>query len=120
MSIWGTMKIAACALLCLTGPGLAASACLFTAECFEADGCAESGFTLDLADADDAGRVVAATEFGDLTGRGLERAAVGVSYVLEGAGAVYLLTMSGTDARLSVHMEGPIVATYLGTCDAGQ
>ena len=97
--------------------------CVFETECFEADVCAESTFRFDFEKGGGAGAntvnsgVQAVTEFGDLGGYFLKQDGDVDTIAFEGPGAFYFLTVAGRDARLSVHMEGPLVVTYLGACE---
>ena len=115
--------ISAAALACAT-PVLAKTYCVFSSECFEADACTDSSFRLDFEKGGDAGAarvssgVTARTEFGDLGGFIIKQDGDQDTIAFEGPGAFYFLTVAGRDARLSVHMEGPLVVTYLGTCEA--
>lgn len=111
------------ALLC-AAPALAKTYCVFETECFEAEVCTPSTLRFDFDKGGGAGAarissvVQATTEFGDLGGFFIKQDGDTDTIAFEGAGAFYFLTVTGRDARLSVHMEGPMVVTYLGTCEA--
>lgn len=103
------------------GMGLAATACSFETECFEAEACGDAAFLFEFSDNGGGARLQqglsASTEFEDMGGYVVRADQTSVSYAFEGSGATYFLTVAGDDARLSVHMEGPVVATYLGVCE---
>ena len=116
------MRIAAvCLAMALPGMVSATTYCSFEQECFEADACGDAGFLFEYIDNANGARlqqgVTASTEFGDLGGYVLRRDESSVSYAFEGPGAMYFLTVENAAARLSVHMEGPMVVTYLGRCE---
>ncbi|MEL6242577.1 MAG: hypothetical protein AAFV87_02795 [Pseudomonadota bacterium] len=116
------MRIAAtCIALALPCVVSATTYCSFEQECFEADACGDAAFLFEYTDNANGARlqqgVTASTEFGDLGGYVMRRDETSVSYAFEGPGAMYFLTVEDAVARLSVHMEGPIVVTYLGRCE---
>lgn len=104
------------AMLALTaGAAQAQMVCQFEAECFEQDGCMESGFGLTVIEGENG--LVFETEFGDLNVVHFGPSSVYFVGLAEGEGARYLLSsVADGDARLSVHLEGPIAVTYLGQC----
>ncbi len=97
--------------------------CIFDVECFEGDACSAAAFRIDITKGSDAGDarspngVQAKTEFGDLSGYMLKQTPEVVTYAFEGDGAFYFLSLEGRDARLSVHMPGPMRVGYQGTCE---
>ncbi len=109
--------------VCLPVAASAKTYCVFQTECFEAEACAESTFRLDFEGGGSAGGtrlsngVVAETEFGDLPGYVIRQSEGAATYAFETGSAMYFLSFEGRDARLSVHMEGPMVVGYLGTCE---
>lgn len=94
-------------VLSVVASGAAADmACSFGTECFDGEACGESGFSLSIVgDAME-------TEFGSYPVQDL-----GGALYAAGDGAHYLLTTGDSGARLSVHMDGPMVVSYLGTCE---
>lgn len=98
--------------------------CLFTTECVEDAACADAAFRMDLfvPGAPGGARLQtglrAVTDFGDLSGYSLSRSPDVALHVFEGSGAHYVPSVGTDAARLSVHMEGPMVVSYLGICEA--
>lgn len=96
-------------------PALAALECNFQQECFEAEGCQSSTFALEAAL--DGEVLDLSTEFGalevmhHLSEPGL------LSVFARDSGAAYLLSSGEDGARLSVHVEGPLAVTYIGSCE---
>ncbi|UWQ17027.1 hypothetical protein [Jannaschia sp. M317] len=97
------------AALC-AGAARAEMTCAFEAECFETEACAGTTFALDIVDGDPIRFV---TEFGDLAMTYF----ADDTWLAQGQGMSLLLSR-GEDgaARASVHLPGPLVTTYLGTC----
>ena len=107
------MKPVLTVLAVLTALPAAAGDCTFTTECFEAEACAQTQFSVTISD--DAATLV--TDFGDLAVVFAE----GPVLVAQDANATYLLTTLPEGARLSTQMTGsPMVVTYLGQCEAPQ
>lgn len=95
-----------------------AMVCTFETECFEQDGCMESGFGFEIFTSEE-GIVQFATEFGDLpVAWSVDEPGVYMGLAV-GAGARYFLSTEGEAARLSVHLEGPVAVTYIGRCEGG-
>lgn len=92
--------------------------CRFEQECFEAEACTVADFALDIEGHATEG-VTATTDFGPLEGSIITRDGTARHLVLEGPGAIYFLSIGESGARLSVHMEGPVMVSYLGTCEGG-
>jgi hypothetical protein len=92
--------------------------CTFEAECFEQDGCMESGFGFEVMTSDE-GALQFVTEFGDLDLVWSSDDIGTFSGVATGAGAQYFLTSGPDGARLSVHLDGPVAVTYIGQCEGG-
>lgn len=103
--------------------------CNFTAECMAGEACADTTFSLayqvtTCPRAPGPRGISAVADFGDLSGIELDNGCSGTGpevanrFALSGDGATYLLTLHGSDARLSVHMDGPMAITYQGTCEA--
>ena len=90
--------------------------CRFEQECFEAEACTAADFALDIEEHATEG-VTATTDFGPLQGSIIKRDETARHLVLEGPGAMYFLSIGESGARLSVHMEGPILVSYLGACE---
>ncbi len=89
-------------------------ACTFTTECFEADACTEANFAAEVAVENE--RI--STEFGDLTIVAVKRTPANLTLFATGDGAEYLLSVTPQAARLTTHAnEGPMVISYLGTCE---
>lgn len=87
----------------------AQTTCNFATECFEAEACADTQFTVTISA--DAATLV--TDFGDLA----VVFADGPVMVAQDANATYLLTTLPDGARLSTQMTGsPMVVTYMGAC----
>lgn len=105
---------------CLALPWQSAAAlttCRFETECFEAETCDDSGFEIELNG--DVSEIW--TEYSTLRVVYDHVGRAGFSVMAEDGGAVYLLTIAPDDsARLSVHMEGPVAVTYLGSCEGGE
>ncbi|MCK0143681.1 hypothetical protein [Aliiroseovarius sp. F20344] len=90
-----------------------AQECLFETECYEADACQETAFSL-TADLDGE-RLI--TDFGDLTIVAAKQSGALTTIFSTGDGAEYLLSRNGDTARFTAHAnDGPTVITYLGTC----
>lgn len=102
----------------LMAGGAQAMTCTFEAECFEQDGCMESGFGFEVTTSD-AGALQFVTEFGDLEVVWSAEDIGTFSGVATGAGAQYFLTHGPEGARLSVHLDGPVAVTYIGQCEGG-
>lgn len=127
MRIWNEKKRAGLVFalaMCAAPAAVAAKTyCIFETECFEAEACSESTFRFDFEKGGGAGAarvssgVQATTEFGDLGGFIIKQEGDVDTIAFEGPGAFYFLTVAGRAARLSVHMEGPLVVTYLGACE---
>ncbi len=108
------MKIVfATLLIALPLPALAFE-CNFTTECYEAEPCAETDFTLDVAIAEK----TLTTDYGDLTIVAVKEVGGLKTLFATGQGAEYLLSVSPEAARLSSQSnDGPQVITYLGQCE---
>ena len=110
----------------LAAPAAAKTSCVFTRECLEAEACADAAFEMRF-EAPGAGGatrlqsgLVAETDFGELPGYAIRQGADSKSYVFEGDGTTYLLTVSGRDARLAAHVaDGPLMINYIGNCLGG-
>ena len=88
--------------------------CSFNTECFEAEACAEANFTASV----DVESEKITTEFGDLTIVAVKQETRTMTLFATGAGAEYLLSVTPQAARLTTHAnEGPMVISYLGTCE---
>lgn len=91
-----------------------AQTCTFTTECYEAEACQDTSFSLTAA-LDDAKLV---TDFGDLTVVGVKNDAPVTTVFATGEGAEYLLSRNAGTARFTAHSnDGPTSITYLGTCE---
>lgn len=87
--------------------------CVFETECYEADACQETAFSL-TADLDGE-RLI--TDFGDLTIVAAKHSGALTTLFATGDGAEYLLSRNGDTARFTAHAnDGPTVISYLGTC----
>ncbi|WP_095589654.1 hypothetical protein [Actibacterium ureilyticum] len=107
------MKPVLTVLAALAALPAAARDCTFATECFEAEACADTQFSVTISD--DGTTLV--TDFGDLA----VVFADGPVLVAQDANATYLLTDLPEGARLSTQMTGsPMVVTYLGQCEAAE
>lgn len=99
-------------LIALTAtPALAGTTCTFALECYEAEACAESTFTLDVTETG------FSSLFGDMEILNQDSDAYSATYYAMGPGARYLLsTAPDGGARFTVHTVGPQVVSYLGQC----
>ncbi|WP_424939947.1 hypothetical protein [Aliiroseovarius sp. S253] len=87
--------------------------CSFTTECYEAEACQDTSFSV-IADLTGE-RLI--TDFGDLTIVAAKQAGNLTTLFATGDGAEYLLSRNGDTARFTAHAnEGPAAITYLGTC----
>ncbi|SIT14979.1 hypothetical protein SAMN05421759_12140 [Roseivivax lentus] len=94
--------------------------CRFTTECFEAEACAETEFTLDIEMAEAATQIVQlVTDAETMTGEGQMLDQGGFLFQGGNANGAHLLTAAPDGAaRYSVHyFEGPMIVTYHGTCE---
>ncbi|MBU2982340.1 hypothetical protein KO498_11030 [Lentibacter algarum] len=88
--------------------------CSFVTECFEAEACGETTFT---AEVDIKGEKLE-TEFGDLSIVAVKERPALKTMFATGDGAEYLLSITPQGARLTTHAnEGPLVISYLGSCE---
>ena len=107
------MRIALALTLALSPLPLVAQDCNFLTECYEAEACQDTAFSLT---ADLPGERLV-TDFGDLTIVAAKRAGRLTTLFATGDGAEYLLSRNGDAARFTAHAnEGPAAITYLGTC----
>lgn len=113
------------ALILMTLPVMteANTLCRFTIECFEAEACAESAFEMRLSlpetQATVTSRLVAQTDSGSFPGYALRGGPERRQFFFDADTAGYMLTLSGSDARLAVHIDdGPLMVNYSGRCEA--
>jgi hypothetical protein len=94
--------------------------CDFERECFEAEACTDSNFSASFITDVESGHAQLVSDSQTIEGD-VSLAESGATYFFAPtASAIHLLTI-GTDhtARYTVHMtKGPLVATYLGKCEA--
>ena len=109
------------ALMACTARAAYAVECSFTTECFDAEECTETDYSLVIGH-DDYGIPILETisetlRVTAIAGDGENHSTVTAT----GEGAIHLLTRAtGGDARYTVHLtEGPMTISYLGTCKAG-
>jgi len=111
-------RLGLAAYMALMAGSAQAMICTFEAECFEQDGCMESGFGFEVITTD-AGTLQFVTEFGDLDVVWSSDDIGTFAGLATGAGANYFLTTGSEGARLSVHLDGPVAVTYIGQCEGG-
>ena len=88
--------------------------CTFTTECFEAEPCQDTNFSLSA----QLGEAKLVTDFGDLTVVGVKSEAPLTTVFATGEGAEYLLSRTANAARFTAHSnDGPTSITYIGTCE---
>lgn len=116
-----TLSLTTCAAALFATLAVGQVSCSFDSECFEDDACSDAAFLFEYEDLAGGARlqqgVTATTEFGTFGGYTLKRFETGAHYMFEGASTMYFLSVEAGQARLSVHMEGPMVVTYLGQCE---
>ncbi|KNG93005.1 hypothetical protein ATO11_13840 [Pseudaestuariivita atlantica] len=94
----------------------AAMQCRFTTECYEAESCTEASFDVTL----DTETNSISTEFGDFR---MARVAAKDGSWFQAWGIdhtqklFYLILAEGSDARMTLHMAGPQMVSYVGTCE---
>lgn len=101
-----------CLVFCVFLPAAALTEnCTFTTECFEAETCAETDFSMLV----DGGNIITPSETIQVTKGGSDEVAV---YVGITPSAFHLLTHSANGfARYSTHIyKGPLMVSYLGEC----
>lgn len=120
------------AALLLSSAAFAQTQCNFTTECFENEACAETAFTLSYditacPRAPGPRGIIAETDFGQIRGQEIiascgsaEQVSDSTAFVLHGDGATYLLSVSGSEARLTTHVDGPLSITYIGQCEVSE
>lgn len=88
-----------------------AETCTFTKECFEADACSETAFSMEI----DGNQMITDAETIPVSTGGSETTRVSVGY---SASAFHVLTReNGGEARYSTHIfAGPLMVNYLGSC----
>lgn len=100
------------ALIAIPGTG-AAFECSFDKECYEAEVCGKSAFTLAV----DIKAKKITSDVGDLIIVAVKEARGLKTMFATGQGAEYLLSLTPKAARLSAQSnDGPQVITYLGIC----
>ncbi|EPX78904.1 hypothetical protein [Litoreibacter arenae] len=102
----------------VSAPALATT-CTFTTECFEAEACADSAFTVAIEEKDGATRLVSDAETIPVSVGGSDAARV---YVGVTDSAFHLMSSSASGvARYSTHLyDGPIMVNYLGSCEGAE
>ncbi len=112
--------------LLATAPALAASdtfaECTFELECFEADACTATDFQATV-EHDDTLAFIMRTVSEDIGGVVFENGAPEAASILMGQTdtASHLLTIQpGGATRYTVHMQGPLVVSYMGTCEVAK
>ncbi|GIT91777.1 hypothetical protein JANAI62_22340 [Jannaschia pagri] len=107
----GLLAVGAAGLLASIASPASAQICTFQTECLEDETCMDSTFSVDVSEE------AIATEFGDLD----IVARVDGRLVAEGQGMTILFTRAEDGAaRASIHMAGPAVITYFGTCEGAE
>lgn len=95
-----------------------AGQCRFVTECFETESCSDTDFSVDIQagpDGPDHVLLVTPSETLDATLAGSED--LGLLMAM-GETALHVISTSASgDARYSVHMAGPMLVTYHGTCE---
>ncbi|WP_107844274.1 hypothetical protein [Litoreibacter ponti] len=111
------MKIfkAAVVAACLATPAYAVN-CTFTTECFESEACAETSYEIAIEQDGEATKLVSVAETIPVSRGGSDSARV---YVGVTDSAFHLLSRNADgNARYTTHMyQGPMVVSYLGTCE---
>jgi len=114
MRVWdasgGSIFKAMMVLAVVTAPAVAET-CTFTQECFEAEGCSDTAFSMQI----DGNEMITDAETIPVSTGGSETTRVSVGYT---ASAFHVLTRE-TDggARYSTHIfDGPLMVNYLGSC----
>lgn len=88
--------------------------CRFTTECYEAEPCSDSDFSLTV----DLEQKAIRTEYGDLTVVAVKREAGLKTLFATGQGAEYLMSVTPQAARLSTqNNKGPEMLGYIGSCE---
>ncbi len=114
MRVWdacgGSILKAVMALAVCSAPAIAET-CTFTQECFEAEGCSETTFSMEI----EGNQMITDAETIPVSTGGSETIRISVGY---SASAFHVLTReTGGAARYSTHLfEGPLMVNYLGTC----
>ncbi len=95
----------------LSAGAVVAETCTFTTECFEAENCSETDFSMIV----DRGKILTDAETIPVTRGGSDEVAV---YVGFSGSAFHLLTHNANGfARYTTHIfSGPMVVSYLGEC----
>lgn len=108
-------RLLACMLLVLPSVVHAADySCNFNQECYEAEACAESDFTVEVRNGED--KFV--TDFGTFPILAKRENDQILTVFVHTEGAVYLLSAGPRAARLTVHItDGPQTLSYLGLCE---
>jgi len=106
----GSILKAVMVLAVLSAPAVA-EVCNFTQECFEAEGCSETAFSMEI----DGNQMITDAETIPVSTGGSETTRVSVGY---SASAFHVLTREiGGGARYSTHIfDGPLMVNYLGSC----
>jgi len=93
--------------------------CAFTQECLEGEACADTTFEMSIEHADDIPFVMR-TMSENIGGYVFDNGAPDASSTLmaQTKTATHLLTIqTDSAARYTVHMQGPMAITYLGSCE---
>ncbi len=97
--------------LALSAAPALAETCDFTQECFEAEACSETSFSMEI----DGDQLIMDAETIMVSTSGFETARISVG---SSSSAVHVLTrQTGGEARYSTHIfDGPLMVSYLGSC----
>ncbi|SHE29831.1 hypothetical protein SAMN05444273_10117 [Litoreibacter ascidiaceicola] len=108
------IPLASCAAL--LGTPVLADTCTFTTECFEAEACADSAFSVAIEQKDGATLLVSDAESFPVSVGGSDAVRIYVG-VTESAFHLMSRATDGT-ARYSTHLyDGPLMVNYLGNCE---
>ena len=94
------------------------TSCRFTLECIEGEPCAETDYAVQiLADPARENGLILSTSSEELNGTGIRKNGPG-HVIFPGDTAMHLITSAANgDARYTIHMQGPMVISYQGTCE---
>lgn len=94
------------------------SDCRFVNECFEGEACDATDFELSVtSDPENPQGLLVITDSETLKGSGLRTGQTARVVFFGDSGMHVISVQSDAQARYTVHLEGPLVITYQGTCE---
>jgi len=94
------------------------TSCQFTQECIEGEDCAKTNYAVQItADPARENGLILNTPSEELQGTGIRKDGPG-HVIFPGETAMHLITSAADGAaRYTIHMQGPMVISYQGTCE---